>query len=218
MEAIERDRKRQSDGDDSRVVGRRGQMDGAASGARYSSKRAGTRLVAEYQASRHGRYERNTSDIPRPSTPFPGDFGHTDHPNSPRCRGRIKPRELEVSATQEDLPGDTGVSGPIERIEPIGRVVYGPEITQERPQGAICEDGGVGVDRGRARALRQRDHSRAATFQIGQPRQRSATRPHWTHYGVHTIHSFYKPSSILSFISILYPLGQTLKSSLHIPL
>ena len=92
-------------------------MDGAASGTRYSSKRAGTRLLAEYQASRHRWYERNTSDIlgrPHHSQMIPGDFGHTDHPNSPCCPERIKPRELEVSATQEDLPGDTGASGLIE--------------------------------------------------------------------------------------------------------
>ena len=38
MEAIKRDQKRQSDGDDSRVVRRRGQMDIAVSGTRYSSK------------------------------------------------------------------------------------------------------------------------------------------------------------------------------------
>ena len=55
MEAIERDRKRQSDGDDSQVVGRQGQMDVAASGAHYSSKQAGAQLLAGYQASQHGR-------------------------------------------------------------------------------------------------------------------------------------------------------------------
>ena len=69
---------------------------------------------------------------PHHSQTNPGDFGPTDHPNSPcMCQGWIKPRELEVSAIQEDLPGHTGVSGPIEWIKPIGHVVYGPKITKE---------------------------------------------------------------------------------------
>ena len=71
MGSIERDRKRQSDSDGSRIDGRRSWMDGAASGARYGSKQVGTRLLAGYQASQHGRYERNTSDVPGPSTPVP---------------------------------------------------------------------------------------------------------------------------------------------------
>ena len=85
MGSIERDRKRQNDGDGSWIDGRRSRMDGAASGARYSSKRAGTRLLAGCQASQHGRYERNTSDIAGPSTPLPYYLRrpHT-HPNPPR--------------------------------------------------------------------------------------------------------------------------------------
>ena len=68
MGGIERNRKRQSDGNDSRMDGRQGWMDGAASCARYSSKRAGMRLLAGYQ---HRWYEHNTSDVPGLSTPPP---------------------------------------------------------------------------------------------------------------------------------------------------
>ena len=71
MGAIKRDRKRQSDGNDSLIDGRQGWMDGAASCARYSSKQAGTRLLAEYQASQHKWYEHNTSDVPGLSIPPP---------------------------------------------------------------------------------------------------------------------------------------------------
>ena len=98
MGSIERDRKRQSDSDGSRIDGRRSRMDGAASGARYGSKQVGTRLLAGYQASQYGRYERNTSDVPGPSTPVPYYLRrpHT-HPNPPRRRERLKTRPESVS-------------------------------------------------------------------------------------------------------------------------
>ena len=138
MGAIEHDRKRQSDGDGSRIDGRRSQMYGAASGARYSSKRAGMRLLDGYQTSQHGRYECNTSDAPGPSAP----------PPPPRRRGRLKTRP-KCQHHQMDLPSKPDVLSPIERIEQIGHDVYGPETVQERFQAAIPakrDDGAAGVD------------------------------------------------------------------------
>ena len=138
---------------------------------------------------------------PHHSQTIPGDFGPTDHPNSPRtCRGRIKPRELEVSAIQEDLPGHTGASGLIERIEPIGHVVYGPKITQERYTKTVVL-GSIEDEH----ALRQLGHN--FPNRATAPVQRNATSLDTlrTTYGTFVLQTFW-----YTFISIFYPLGQTL--------
>ena len=155
MGSIERNLKRQSDGDGSWIYGRRSRMDGAASGARYSSKRAGTRLLAGYQASQHGRYERNTSDIPGPSTPLPYYLRrpHT-HPNPPRRRGRPKTRTKGVSTTRwtyQAIRACRGRSSDSNRSDTT-------ETVQERFQAAKREDEAAGVDRGRACALKTAQH------------------------------------------------------------
>ena len=114
MGAIKRDRKRQSDGDGSQIDWRRIQTDGAASGARCSSKRAGTRLLAGYQASQHGRYERNTSNVLGLSTPLPYYLRRPyTHPNPPQHRGKLKTRP-KCQHHQMDLPSHLDVSRPIE--------------------------------------------------------------------------------------------------------
>ena len=91
-EDIKGDRERQSGGDGDQRGGRQGLMDDTTSGVRHDSKRVGTTLLAEDQASQHGWRKRETVDIPRTSTPATTYLRQpTDNPNPPRRRGQLKP-------------------------------------------------------------------------------------------------------------------------------
>jgi hypothetical protein len=91
-------RERQSNGNGDQRGGIRCGKDDATSGARSDSKRVDTSLLAEGKAGQYERRKRETTDVPRPSTP-PTDTSKRpmDHPNPPRRRGRLKSRPREVS-------------------------------------------------------------------------------------------------------------------------
>jgi hypothetical protein len=143
-------RERQSNGNGDQRGGIRCGKDDATSGARSDSKRVDTSLLAEGKAGQHERRKRETTDVPRPSTP-PTDTSKRpmDHPNPPRHRGRLKTRPTRVSNPRWTYQATRTRQGRIGRIGRIVLEVYGPEMVVERSQGAIREDGATGVDRGR---------------------------------------------------------------------
>ena len=98
MGTVERNWKREIDGDGDDDDGRWWGMDGATSAARRDSKRVKMDALAEYQASQHEQRQRMTTNVPGPSTPPPNHHRrpHT-HPNPPRRRGRLKTRPTSVS-------------------------------------------------------------------------------------------------------------------------
>ena len=107
-----------------------------------------------------------------------------------------------MSAIQEDLPGHTGASGPIEQIEPIGHVVYGPKITEER-YAKMAVLGSIKDER----TLRQLgcDFPNRATVPVQCDTTSLDTLQ--TTYNTFVLQTFW-----YTFISIFYPLGQTLTS------
>jgi hypothetical protein len=157
---VESGRERQSVGDGDQAGGSRGWMDGATSGARRDSKRVETTPLAEGETGQHERRKRTTTDAPGPSEPPPDHpRSLTDYVDPPRRRGRLKTRPRKVSTRRRRTYQVTRTHrGRIGQIRPFVCVVYGPETFQERCQGAIREDEAAGVDRGRPRALGQRDH------------------------------------------------------------
>ena len=98
--ANEGGRERQNDGDGGQTDEGRGGKDGATSGARRNPKRVETTPLAGGKPGQHGRRKRGTADIPEASTPPTIDPRRpTDHPNPPRCRGRLKRRSTRVSTS-----------------------------------------------------------------------------------------------------------------------
>ena len=132
-------------------------------------------------AGQDSQYRRDTcsvkTDILRSSQPPSKHIQRPhNHPNPPRRRGRLKTRPKSVSTTRWTYQAIRKRRGHIGRIGCGGRFVYWPESAQERPQTAIRED-------------EVTEYGRAATSQIGQPLQRSATSPDILRT---TIHSFNK--------------------------
>ena len=101
MGGVERDWKRETDGEGGGFDGRWWVMDGATSAARLDSERVETDALAEYQASQHEQRQRTTTNVPGPSTPPPIDHRQpNDHPNPPRRRGRLKTKPTRVSRSR----------------------------------------------------------------------------------------------------------------------
>ena len=120
------DRERQSDGDSVGNDGRRGRMDGAASGARRDSKRVETKTLTggKGQIGQNGHNE--TSDVPessRQSTRHPRRPMH--QPNPPRRRGRLKLRPTSIITSKWTYQVIRTRRGRIGRIGRVEHVVYG---------------------------------------------------------------------------------------------
>ena len=158
-EDVEGDWERQSDGNGVGYDGRRCRMDGTTSGASGDSKRVDTRSLAEVRSSQQERRKRTMAHAPRPSTPtLRYARSLSDHVDPPRRRGRLKTRPRNVSYPRWTYQATRTRRGRIGRIERAGYVAYRPEMAGERCRTVKREDGGAGVDRGRARALGQRNH------------------------------------------------------------
>jgi hypothetical protein len=113
---VEGDWSRESGVDGVEYNGRRGDTDGATSGARCDSQRVETRPLAG-DKGQYQQVERDiTTDIPEASTPPPNDPKRpVELPNPPRRRGRMKSRPRKVNRTKEeevDLPNRTATSRP----------------------------------------------------------------------------------------------------------
>ena len=156
---VECDRERQSDGDGVEMDWIRCRKDGATSGPRHDSTRVETDPLAEDGTGQHRWYKHDTRDVPRPSRP-PPEYHRlpANQPNPPRRRGQLKTRPRRVSYHRWTYQATRTRRGRIGRIEHAAYVAYRPEMVGERYRAAEREDESVGIGRGRARALGQRDH------------------------------------------------------------
>ena len=131
---IEGGRERQSDGNRVEMGGRRCRMDGATSNAHHDLKRVGTTMLAdsEDQASQYEERKRNTTHVPRPSTPPPINHIHpADQPNPPRRRGQLKSRPRNISNPRWTYQATWTCRSRIRRIGCVRYVVYSQEMVQE---------------------------------------------------------------------------------------
>ena len=127
MGNVERDWRRRNVVGGDGYDGNEGWEDGVTSGARYDSKRVGTRSLAG-QDSQHQHDTRNVkTDVPRPSQP---PSHHHRRPielaDPPRRRGRLKSRPISVSNSRKTYQVIRARRSRIGRIGCAAYVVHGP--------------------------------------------------------------------------------------------
>ena len=177
----------ENDGDGVGEDGRGCWMDDATSGARCDSRRVETRPLAREQADQHGQQEREPADVPEPSTPSQTTpRRHTNHPNPPRRRGKLKTSSRNVSQTRvhkRTHRNRTATSRPIQRVEAMRMRSNGMENAGERSGGAICENGRAGGDHAhysKSAAAEGRDIPYMVAARAQPTRRRHGRIPHLT--------------------------------------